>query len=62
MDLKHKKYELDVLCAVEHLQKVVKERVPMGEREEVLAEVIRELVMVEDNVQIPQFTYVGVIE
>ena len=62
MDLKHKRYELDIICAVEHLQKVVKERVPMGEREEVLAEVIRELVMVDDNVQVPECTYVGVVE
>ena len=60
--LKNRKYKMPVLCAVEHLVNTVEETVPMGEQEEVLAEIVRCLVMDREKVDVPKFTYIGVIE
>jgi hypothetical protein len=53
---------MPVLCAVEHLVNTVEETVPMGEQEEVLAEIVRCLVMDREKVDVPKFKYIGVIE
>jgi len=60
--LKNRKYSMPVGCAVEHLVNTILEKVPMGEREEVVAEIVRCLVMEQDDVKVPEFTYIGVIE
>ena len=61
---KNKKYYMDVLCAVEHLEKVITERVPMGDRGEVTADIIDRLVFGKKEVDYPDisFKYLGEAE
>lgn len=64
---KNKKYYMDVKCAIEHLQKVINERVPMGERGEVLAEILNDLLfgckdVVETKLRKIEFTWEGMVE
>ena len=64
---KSKKYYMDVLCGVEHLQNIVNERVPMGERGEVLEEIMKQLLFGGKEVVIPrlqkiEFTWKGMVE
>lgn len=36
MGIKSKSYAMDLICAVDHLEKILTEKVPLGEHEEVL--------------------------
>ena len=36
MGIKSKSYAMDLICAVEHLERILTEKVPMGEHDEVL--------------------------
>ena len=54
---KNKKYYMDVLCAVEHLEKVITERVPMRDRGEVTADIIDRLVFGKKEVDCPDISF-----
>lgn len=36
MRFKNKSYAMDLICAVDHLEKILTEKVPLGEHDEVL--------------------------
>lgn len=36
MRIKNKPYAMDLICAVDHIEKILTEKVPMGEHDEVL--------------------------
>ena len=65
MNLKSKRYAMDVICACDHIEKILNERVPLGERGEVLAEILNMLVFGVKQVETPElidairFTYFG---
>lgn len=54
MNLKNKGYALDVICAVEHLEKILTERVPLGDRDKVTVDIIARLVFGQKNVKFPE--------
>lgn len=64
MNLKSKGYALDVICAVEHLEKILTERVPLGDRGQVTADIIDRLVFGQKNVEFPEieFRYAGEVK
>lgn len=57
MNLKNKGYALDVICAVEHLEKILTERVPLGDRGQVTADIIDRLVFGQKNVEFPEIEF-----
>lgn len=57
MNLKNKGYALDVICAVEHLEKILTERVPLGDRGKVTADIIDRLVFGQKNVEFPEIEF-----
>lgn len=54
MNLKCKKYGMDILCGVEHLNNILNDRVPLGERGEALAEIVNLLVFGGKEVKVPK--------
>lgn len=54
MNLKSKKYGMDILCGVEHLNNILNERVPLGERGEALAEIMNMLLFGGKQVSVPR--------
>ena len=60
MGIKSKPYAMDLICAVDHLEKILTEKVPLGEHEEVL-EYVSDRLSREKVVDVPRIKEIQII-
>lgn len=60
MRIKNKPYAMDLICAVDHLEKILTEKVPMGEYDEVL-KYISDKLSKEKVVEVPRIREIKIL-
>lgn len=60
MRIKNKSYAMDLICAVEHIEKILTEKVPLGEQDEAL-KYVSDRLSKKKTVELPRIKEIKII-